>query len=81
MPKKELISISQKELDPYQIISKTIKKEITSKEAAEIIQVSYRHFKRLKRKVKKEGAKSLIYKNRGKESKKKIPRKEKKLLN
>ena len=65
--------MSQKELDRYEITQKTIKKEITGKAAAELLSLSYRQFKRIKAKIKENGAKGLIHGNKGRKSNNKIP--------
>jgi len=49
----------------YHIIQQTIEGLIPSKEAAQILNISLRHLKRLKKKVKELGPKALIHKNCG----------------
>lgn len=72
MPNMEIISMSQKEIDRFGIIQKTIKKELIGKNAAELLNLSYRQFKRLKAKVKVNGIKALIHGNRGCKSNNKL---------
>ncbi len=71
------IIMSQKEVSRYDIIQKTIKKEIKDTEASEILGLTTRHIRRLKKKVSKDGIKGLIHANRGKASPRKISNKEK----
>jgi transposase-like protein len=70
------IIMSQKEASRYDIIQKTIKKEIKGVEAAEMLNLTDRHIRRLKKKVAKEGLRGLIHASRGKPSKRKLPEKE-----
>jgi len=70
---KELITMTQKELERYEIIKRLIKKEINGTEAAKQLNLSVRQIKNLKSKVKKYGVKGIIHGNRGKESNNKMP--------
>jgi len=71
-----LITMSKRELDRYQIISRLLRKEIDNRKAGELLHLSIRQIKRLKKKVKQSGAKGLIHGNRGRESNNRIPNKE-----
>lgn len=71
-----LIIMSQKEANRYDIIKKTIDKKIKGVEAATILNLTTRHIRRLKKKVAKDGLKGLIHAGRGKASERKIPEKE-----
>jgi len=73
---RQIISMSHKELDRYELIQKTIKKELTGVRAAKLLKLSYRQFKRLKKKVKTKGATGLIHGNRYKTSNNKLSIKE-----
>ncbi len=73
---ERIISMSLKELDRYGIIQRVIKKEITGVKGADLLNLSYRQFKRLKNKVKENGAEGLIHGNRNKTSNRKIANKE-----
>lgn len=75
MDNKHII-MSQKEASRYDIIQKAIKKEIKGIEAAQILNLTGRHIRRLKRKVEKDGLQGLVHAGRGKPSKRKIPDKE-----
>lgn len=70
------IIMSQKEASRYDIIQKALKKEIKGIEAAEMLNLTDRHIRRLKKKVAKEGLRGLIHAGRGKPSKRKLPEKE-----
>lgn len=70
------IIMSQKEASRYDIIQKAIKKEMKSIEAAEILNLTDRHIRRLKKKAAKEGLQGFIHASRGKSSKRKLPEKE-----
>lgn len=74
------IIMSQKGANRYDIIQKTIKKEIKNSQASEILNLTPRHIRRLKQKVKNKGLEGLIHANRGKPSKKKLPDDEKEKL-
>lgn len=74
------IIMSQKESSRYDIIQKAIKKEIKSTEAAEVLKLTDRQIRRLKKKVDEYGLKGLIHASRGKPSSKKIPDKERKRI-
>lgn len=76
------ITMSQKEVKKYDIIKKTINKEINSTEASKLLGLTTRHTRRLKAKVKQFGIKGLAHGNRGRISNSKTPEKKKqKILN
>jgi len=66
------IVLSREDLDKYDIVQKAIKKEITSKAAADILRMTDRQLRRLKNKVRANGAAGLIHGNRGKEGRHKM---------
>lgn len=70
---KEEIRLSKKELNRYEIIQKVLNRQIDRKKGAELLELSYRHIKRIVKRVEREGAEGLIHKNRGKPSAKKFP--------
>lgn len=80
-----LIIMSQKEANRYDIIKKTIDKKIKGVEAAVILSLTTRQIRRLKKRVTKDGVKGLVHVGRGQSSSRRIPEKEedkiKKLLN
>ena len=71
------ITMSQKEIKKYDIIKKLINKELNGSEAAKLLNLTTRHIRRLKKKVKQNGIKGLIHGNRGKSDNRGIPNKEK----
>jgi len=76
MDNKRII-MSQKEASRYDVIKKAIKKEIKGIEAAEILKLTARHIRRLKKKVEKEGLRGLIHASRGRPGNRKMPDEEK----
>jgi hypothetical protein len=70
------ITMSQKELKKYDIIKKVLNQELNGTEAANLLNLTSRHIRRLKKKVKQKGIKGLIHANRGKPSNRRIPGKE-----
>jgi hypothetical protein len=76
----DIITMSQKELARYPIIQKLIQKELTEKEASNLICLSVRQVRRLKKKVIEHGVQGLVHGNRGKPSHNQIPGKERKAI-
>lgn len=70
------IIMSQKEVKKYDIIKKIINKELNGSEAAELLNLTVRHIRRLKRKIIKNGINGLVHGNRGKSGNRKIPNEE-----
>lgn len=66
------ITMSQKELSRYEIITQLIAKKINGTMAAKLLDLTVRQIQNLKARAKKFGAKGLIHGNRGKESNRKI---------
>jgi len=60
------ITMSKKELSRYEVIMRLIRQEINGTKAAELLHLSVRQTRRLKGKVKKNGAKGLLHESRGK---------------
>jgi len=74
--------MSQKEVKKYDIIKKLINEELNGSEAAVLLNLTTRHIRRLKKKVKQDGIKGLIHGNRGKSGNRGMPDKEKqKIIN
>ncbi len=61
---KDIIAMSQKERQRYHLLEMVIGGKITLKDAGKRMGVSYRHAKRLKKKLVAEGAKGLVHGNR-----------------
>jgi transposase len=79
---EEKVTMSTKELKKVEIIAKVINKKLSQVDASKVLNLSYRHTNRLVNKVRKAGIETLAHGNRGKESKRKIPKeKEQKILN
>ena len=70
------IIMSLKEVKKYDIIKKLINNEFNGSEAANLLNLTVRHIRRLKKKVKQRGIKGLIHGNRGRIGNRKIPDKE-----
>jgi hypothetical protein len=68
---KQLITMTKKESERYDIIKNLINKKIDGTQASIQLNLSVRQTKRLKAKVKKCGIQGIIHKSRGKESNKK----------
>ena len=64
---KELITMTQKELDKYEAIKRLIAEEIAVGDAAKLIGISARQIRRLRNKVRQDGAKGIIHGLRGRE--------------
>ena len=62
----ESISLSQKHVTRHRILERLMRQELTEKEAAELLGVSVRQVRRLKRKVRTGGITNLIHGNAGK---------------
>jgi len=71
------ITMSQKEVKKYDIIKKVINKELNGPASAKLLNLTSRHIRRLKKRVKEKGIKGLIHGNRGKPGNRAIPDEEK----
>jgi transposase len=65
---KDMVTMSAKELKRLHIIKKADEKLITQKDAATMLTISERQFRRVLVEFRKDGARGLIHKNRGKQS-------------
>lgn len=72
--------MSQKEVNRYAIIKRLISREINGTEAARFLSLSVRQTKRLKAKVKKQGAAGLIHGHRGQPGNRCLPASQKKKI-
>jgi len=70
------ISMSQRELNKYDIIQRSLRKEITVQKASELLNLSERQIYRLRAKVREKGIQGLAHGSRGKPSNRRIPDKE-----
>jgi hypothetical protein len=76
----DIISMTQKEVDRYAIIKKVSKGELNGTEASNLLNLTTRHMRRLKKKVDKGGAKALAHALRGTTGNRSMPEKEKKKI-
>jgi transposase-like protein len=72
--------MSQKEVKKYDVIKQVINKELNGSEAAELLNLTSRHVRRLKIRVNTDGIKGLIHGNRGRSGNRSIPKKERKKI-
>lgn len=66
------ITMSTVQLQRFEVLSQLNSEQINGTEASEKLGLSVRHIRRLKKRVKKKGARGLLHGNRGKKSKLKI---------
>jgi transposase len=66
--RKDIIAMSQKERQRFHLLKMVVEGKTTLKYASSVMGVSYRHGKRLKRKLATEGAGGLVHGNRGRPS-------------
>jgi transposase len=66
--RRDIIAMSQKERQRYHLLKMVVEGNITLQDAGRLMAISYRHAKRLKRKLVSEGARGLVYGNRGRPS-------------
>jgi transposase-like protein len=67
------ITMSLNEIKKYDIVKKTITRELNGSQAAQLLNLSTRQVRRLKMKVKDQGAKGLVHGNRGKPGNRRLP--------
>lgn len=65
--------MSHKDLSKYEVVKRTIRREITAKKAGELLHRTERQIYNLKTAVKKKGAAGVIHGNRGKPSNRRMP--------
>jgi len=73
MAEKGVLILSQKELNRLHIVHKALAREITQREAAEILSLSYRQIKRIVKRVKLKGDAGIAHKSRGRLSNRGLP--------
>jgi hypothetical protein len=74
------ISMSQRELNKYDVIKRALRKEITIKKAGELLNLCSRQICRIKGRVKERGAEGLIHGNRDKPSNRRMPEAERRQI-
>lgn len=75
-----LLPMSQKQINRYEVIRRLLRKEINGSEAAGLLSLTVRQVRRVKKKVRKEGASGLIHGNRGKPGHNRVREGEKKKI-
>ncbi len=70
-------TMSQKEVDTYQVIKRSLESDLTVQDAAHLIGFSERHIYRLRSLIRIKGVHALVHGNRGRESNNKISKEEK----
>ncbi len=71
------LTMSKKEINYFEVVSRLIRKEINGTKASELLDLTVRQIRRIKKKVKNNGPQALIHGNRGRPSNRAIPSKEK----
>lgn len=69
----ELLSMSQKELSRLEVIQRVCRKSLTQRQAAELLNLSLRHIKRLCQAYRRKGAAALASGRRGRPSNNRLP--------
>ena len=72
-----LLTMSNKEITRHEVIKRLIRGDINGTKASELINLSVRQTRRLKKRVKEKGVQALIHGNRGKQSNRRLSDKEK----
>src|SRR5712692_602105 len=71
--RQETFTLSQKELQRVSVISACIKGDLACASAAELLSLSVRHIKRLKKRMREAGEAALAHANRGRPSHRRLP--------
>lgn len=74
------LTMSARELDRYEVIQRLIRQEVNGTDAAQLLHLSVRQVKRLKRRVHARGARGLLHGNHGKPSNRRVPMTERKQM-
>lgn len=72
---EKLVTMSKKELSRYNVVEQALEKRMSQLEAAKMLGMSERHFRRLLKAYKENGAEALLSKRRGKPSNRRLPEK------
>jgi transposase len=75
MAGRDIIMLKQKELKQLHVIHKVLEGSLTQKQAAEVVSLSERQIRRIKKRIETEGDKGIQHRSRGKESGRKLPEK------
>jgi|GEM_PF-1967632 len=57
---EDIITMTRQELERYQVIGRSLKKEITEAKAGELLELSERHIRRLVKRVRLKGLRGLV---------------------
>src|SRR5713226_8722445 len=71
--RQETFTLSQKELQRVSVISACLKGDLACASAAELLSLSVRHIKRLKKRLREAGEAALAHANRGRPSHRRLP--------
>lgn len=69
---EDRITMTRQELERYQVIQRTLKREVTQAKAGELLELSERHVRRLVKRVRLKGMQGLVHGNRGRPSPRKM---------
>jgi hypothetical protein len=69
---EDIITMTRRELSRYQVIQRSLRREITQAKASELLELSERHIRRLVKRVRLKGMRGLVHGNRGQPSPRKM---------
>ena len=69
---EDIITMTRQELERYQVIEPSLKREISQAKAGELLELSERHIRRLVKRVRMKGIRGLVHGNRGRPSPRKM---------
>jgi hypothetical protein len=69
---EDSITMTRRELERYQVIQRSLKRDITQAKAGELLELSERHIRRLIKRVRLRGIRGLVHGNRGRPSPRKM---------
>lgn len=78
MTEKDMIMMSEREMRRVHFVQQVLDKKITQQAAAGVLELSDRQIRRIVKRIRKEGERSICHRGRGKASNQRIARKVKK---
>lgn len=69
---EDMITMTRREIERYQVIERTVKRELTQAKAGELLELSERHIRRLVKRVRLKGVRGLVHGNLGRPSPRKM---------
>jgi len=69
---EDSITMTRRELERYQVIQRSLRRDITQAKAGELLELSERHIRRLVKRVRLKGIRGLVHGNRGRPSPRKM---------